>query len=186
MGPAALWVDQHGDFLFRYGLSRLRDVEASEEVVQDAFVAALNALDQYAGKGAERAWLLGILKRKIVDYIRQRNRAMSGVGGDDPDDLTETLFDETGHWRDDPRVFGDRPSAKLERREFWKAIRSCLETLPQRQADVFTFREMDGKSSEDICKDLDISSSNLWVLLHRARLRLANCMKARWLVEGGT
>ncbi len=95
----------------------------------------------------------------------------------------ETLFDETGHWRDDPRIFGDQPSAPLERQEFWKTFRSCLEKLPERQADAFTLREFDERSSEGICKDLNVSASNLWVLLHRARLRLANCMKARWQSE---
>ena len=178
------WVDQYGDFLYRYALSRLRDAEASEEVVQDCFVTGLRAVDQYAGKGDQRAWLLGILKRKIVDYSRQRSREGVGKSDDGGGDLTETLFDETGHWRDDPRVFGDQPSASLERQEFWKIFRGCLETLPERQADAFTLREFDERSSEEICKDLSISASNLWVLLHRARLRLANCMKARWQAEG--
>ena len=111
-------------------------------------------------------------------------RAAVGQSEDAGGDLTETLFDETGHWRDDPRVFGDQPSASLERQEFWKIFRGCLETLPEGQADAFTLREFDERSSEEICKDLDISPSNLWVLLHRARLRLANCMKARWQAEG--
>ena len=177
------WVEQYGDFLFRYAMSRLRDAEASEEVVQDCFVAGLRAVDQYAGKGDQRAWLLGILKRKIVDYIRQRNRAAVGQkhAGDD---LTETLFDGKGRWRNDPRISPDQPSAPLERQEFWKIFRGCLKTLPARQAGAFTLREFEERSTEDICKDLSISSSNLWVLLHRARLRLANCMKARWQSEG--
>ena len=178
------WVEQYGDFLFRYALSRLRDTDASEEVVQDCFVAGLRAVHQYAGKGDQRAWLLGILKRKIIDYVRQKNRAAVGQSEDAGDDLMETLFDETGHWRDDPRIFGDGPSAPLERQEFWIIFCDCLETLPVNQADAFTLREFEGRSSDEICKDLNISASNLWVLLHRARLRLANCMKARWQFEG--
>lgn len=188
-GPSPLnpaeWVDRHGDYLYRYALSRLRDAEASEEVVQETFVAGLKNVDQYAGAGAERAWLLGILKRKIVDHVRLRSRAGSAQTADAPDDLSESLFDNRGFWKIDPRIFGSDPSAALERREFWTAFRKCLDALPERQADAFVLREIDEKSSEEICKDLDVSSSNLWVLLHRARLRLANCMKGRWQAEGG-
>jgi RNA polymerase sigma-70 factor (ECF subfamily) len=160
-------------------------VESSEEVVQETFLAGLRNVDQYAGKGAERAWLLGILKRKIIDHIRQRSRISLPDSTAAGDDLSEMLFDKTGFWRSDPRIFGTDPSASLERQEFWRIFRGCLESLSQRQADAFTLRELDGKSSDEICKDLEISTSNLWVLLYRARMGLANCMKARWQAEGG-
>ena len=176
------WVDEYGDFLYRFAMSRLRGVEAAEEVVQETFVAALQSIDQYAGRGAERAWLLGILKRKIVDAIRQRSRVQTVA--DDGDDLAEQLFDQKGGWKSDPRVFGPRPGAALESAEFWDAFRACLETVPQRQADAFALRELDGKSGEEVCKDLGISPNNLWVLLYRARLRLSNCLKVRWQAAG--
>ncbi len=172
------WVERHGDYLFRYALSRLRDVDSAEEVVQETFVAGLRSLDQYARKGAEVAWLLGILKRKIVDHVRRRIR--TGDDLDPADDLTEALFDSKGNWRADPRIFGARPEAALEREEFWKVFRNCLATLPERQADVFTLREMEGLNSENICKELELSASNLWVLLYRARMRLSHCIKAHW------
>ncbi len=98
---------------------------------------------------------------------------------DSADDLSETLFDQKGNWRADPRAFGPDPSTSLQRQEFWRIVRTCLETLPQRQADVFMLREMEGLGSEEICKELDISPSNLWVLLYRARLRLSQCLKSR-------
>ncbi len=173
----ATWVESYGDSLYRYALSRLRNAEAAEEVVQDTFVAALAAVDQFSGKGAEGAWLLGILKRKIVDFVRARNRNTSATDDEDP---TNLLFDEKGNWRSDPRIFGTQPEALLQRAEFWQILRQCLSGLSQRQADVFTLREMEGISSETICKELDLSSSNLWVLLHRARLRLSACMKSNW------
>lgn len=176
----AQWVARHGDTLYRYALSRLRDVESAEEVVQETFVAGLRAFDQYTSQGAEGAWLLGILKRKIVDHIRYRNRTHDMQETNGVDDVSETLFDSKGHWRTDPRAFGSEPSASLHRQEFWQTFRTCLEKLPQRQADVFTLREMEGLSSEEVCKEFDISPSNLWVLLYRARLRLSQCMKSRW------
>ena len=174
----AQWVDRHGDTLYRFALSRLRDAEAAEEVVQETFVAALGARDQYSGKGPEGAWLLGICKRKVVDHVRRRNRPDTGSGGDFGPDPSETMFDAKGNWRFDPRVLKGRPEGALEREEFWQAFRGCLQRLSQRQADAFTLRELEDLTSDEICKELAISASNLWVLLHRARLSLTGCMKS--------
>ena len=174
----AEWVDRHGDTLYRFALSRLRDAEAAEDVVQETFVAALRARDQYSGKGSEGAWLVGICKRKVVDHVRRRNRPDTGAGGDLGPDPTEAMFDAKGNWRLDPRVLKGRPERALEREEFWQAFRGCLQRLSQRQADAFTLRELDDLTSDEICKELEISASNLWVLLHRARLSLVGCMKS--------
>jgi RNA polymerase sigma-70 factor (ECF subfamily) len=172
----------HGDFLFSYALSRLREANAAEEVVQETFLAGLKAAAQYSGQGEERAWLLGILKRKIVDYVRGRNRQVSQAT-DSNENWLDNLFDATGHWRSDPRFLASQPSGALEREEFWAAFHECLKKLPSRQADVFVFRELDDWVSEKICKELEISTSNLWVLLHRARLQLAKCLQNRLQVE---
>ncbi len=174
----ATWVDRHGDTLYRYALTRLRTPDLAEEVVQETLLAALHAIQQYSGKGAEGAWLLGILKRKIVDCVRRRGRPDSAVGVDLSADPSEAFFDSKGNWRSDPRLAGFRPEACLVREEFWQAFRGCLGRLPQRQADVFSLREMEDLASDEICKELQISPSNLWVLLHRARLQLMRCMKA--------
>ena len=177
------WLQQYGDYLYRYALSRLRESGVAEEVVQETFVAGLRAAGQYAGKGAERAWLLGILKRKIIDHIRRRNRT-SGLSLSQSDEgLADSLFDASGHWRADPRFLSAQPSDSLEREEFWTALRNCLAKLPPRQADVFVLRELDEAASEEICKELEISTSNLWVLLHRARLQLAKCLQRTWKDE---
>lgn len=172
------WVDRHGDTLYRFALSRLRNEDSAEEVVQETFVAALRAREQYSGKGAESAWLLGICKRKIVDFIRRRNRPDAAAGGDLGSDPSASLFDAKGNWRLDPRMMKGRPEACLERDEFWQALRGCLGGLSQRQADVFTLREVEEMASQEICKELGITTSNLWVLLHRARLQLTRCMKS--------
>ncbi len=177
------WLQEYGDYLYRYALSRLRDGGAAEEVVQETFVAGLRAASQYAGKGAERAWLLGILKRKIVDYIRRRNRGSGLPLGESEEGFSDSLFDASGHWKADPRFLSAQPSDALEREEFWAAFRNCLAKLPQRQADVFVLRELDEAASEEICKELEISTSNLWVLLHRARLQLAKCLQRTWKGE---
>ncbi len=180
-----LWVDEYGDYLYRYALSRLRDADAAEEVLQETFLAGLRHAEQYSGRGHERAWLLGILRRKIIDLVRQRCRT-TPLDESTVDEVSQQLFDERGSWRTEVRQVVAQPSDALERKEFWEAFRRCLAALPPRQADIFALREMEGQSTEQICKELEISPSNLWVLLYRARLRLSACMKSRGYQKGAT
>ena len=124
------------------------------------------------------------LDEGIAQYQRSGNiQPDAGEDFGPADDLTETLFDKKGNWRADPRVFGTQPGDALEQEEFWEVFRMCLAGLPQRLADVFTLREMEELSSERICKELELSTSYLWVLLYRARLRLSHCIKAHWSDE---
>ncbi len=172
------WVDQYGDYLFRYAYSRLRDVNAAEEVVQETFLAGIRNQHQFAGRGSQRGWLLGILKRKIIDFVRRRAK-YDGTSGYDEADPTTLLFDENGNWRKGalPESEGERA---VEARELWDIVKDCLNSLPQGQADVFVLSVMEDMDSEEICKELGITPSNLWVRLHRARLGLAKCVGARW------
>ncbi len=179
--PSA-WVESHGDYLYRFALSRLRDPESAEEVVQEAMFSALKNIGQYAGRGSERAWLLGILKLKIIDVYRKRKR--DPINSDEgSSDLANMLFDQNGSWKKEVRSAIRTSLDSLEREDFWKILRICLQALPQRQSDVFSLRVMDEESSDNICKELAITSTNYWVLLHRARLQLSSCMKQRWFEE---
>ena len=176
----AEWLDAYGDYLYRYALSRLRDSNAAEEVVQETFLAGIRKAAQCSGEGSQRGWLLGILKRKIIDHIRQRVRFnRDGVAGSD-DDFAEQLFDETGHWRRSVAAWMNAPADAIESRELWEIVQNCLTHLPAGQASVFTLSVMEELESDQICRELDITPSNLWVRLHRARIGLANCVGARW------
>ena len=169
------WIDRHGDTLFRYAYSRLRSREAAEEVVQETFLAGLRHADQYSGQGVEGAWLMGILRRKVIDYVRKRKRTQNEA--EDQTDFAGQLFDETGNWMSDLR-FGERPSADAERDEFYRRLDDCIEKLPERQASAFTLRELEELDTEEICQVLDVSPSNLSVLLYRARLKLSSCLSS--------
>ena len=176
------WVDEYGDYLYRYAYSRLHDANAAEEVVQETFVAGVRYQHQYSGRGSERGWLLGILKRKIVDYVRQRAKHAHEAGYEDQNDPTEQLFDSNGRFKKGmlPDV---SPGRGMEARELWEIVRGCLKHLPQGQSDAFVLSVMEEMSSDEICRQLDITPSNLWVRLHRARLGLAKCVGSKWFLE---
>ncbi|MEW6542242.1 MAG: sigma-70 family RNA polymerase sigma factor [Nitrospirota bacterium] len=176
------WVDQHGDYLFRFALLRIRDRGVAEEIVQETFLAALQARERFAGQSSERSWLVGIMKHKILDHFRKGGREQPGVEGDVAGNELERddAFDERGHWKLDraaPRDWPDDPGGLLERKQFWEVLTRCLGKLPPRMAQVFSLREIDEVTSDEICASLNITPSNLWVLLHRARKHLRQCLE---------
>jgi RNA polymerase sigma-70 factor (ECF subfamily) len=186
---AAVWVDQHGDYLFKYAVFRLRDSTAAEDVVQETFLAALRAYANYEGRGSERTWLVGILKHKITDHFRKSVReAPIGEQEDDGPEHNE-FFTRTDRWENHwnpeyaPTDWHATPAELLEQGDFWRVFGDCLAPLPARTASAFTFREVDGLSSEEICEMLSISVNNLWVILHRARLHLRNCLEKNWFAR---
>ena len=169
------WLARYGDALYRFALARLRRSHEAEEAVQDTLLAALRTRDQFQGRSDPRTWLIGILKRKIVDRLRSSARQAAEA---DPAEL-DAWFDSTGHWRKPPRDWGD-PVAFVERSDFWRVLRRCMDGLPPQMAAAFTLRTLDDNDPKEVCQELAISPSNLWVLLHRARLRLVTCLQANW------
>jgi RNA polymerase sigma-70 factor (ECF subfamily) len=182
----AAWLDEHGDYLYKYAVFRLRDETAAEDAVQETFLAALKAYEKFEGRGSERTWLVGILKHKIIDHFRKvhREAPFGEEAGDDPEHLEffERPDQWAGHWNTDyaPTDWHATPAELTERSDFWRVFTDCLSPLPPRTASAFTMREVDGLKSEEICEILSISANNLWVMLHRARLHLRNCLEVNW------
>lgn len=174
------WVETHGDALFRYAMLRLRDREIAEEMVQECFVAALDARHSFAAQSSVRTWLIGILKRKIVDYLRRCSRQRRAEEQMTEVDTETSFFDDRGLWRQGPHRWGGDPGRAVESRELQAALRQCLDRLPANLADPFLLREMNHLESEEICQVLDITATNLWARLHRARLILRDCLEKNW------
>lgn len=177
------WLAQHGDALFRYAFQRLRDRAQAEDLVQETLLAALQARHAFGGRSTERTWLIGILKNKLVDYLRKsvRERPVSELA--EGDDEIEALFDAKGRWKIPPSDWGS-PADILEQKQFWKVFADCLAGLPARQAQVFALCEFDGLDSAEVCKAFGVTATNVWVMLHRARLGLRRCLESSWFGRG--
>jgi RNA polymerase sigma-70 factor (ECF subfamily) len=185
------WVDEHGDYLFKYALIRLRDQQRAEDVVQETFLVALKGGKSFQGKSAEKTWLVGILKNKIGDIFRKASRETSFTDLDFYQDEESDRFVADGlgkggwiHERG-PQEWPDA-GASLDNELFWKTYRDCAGKLPQKVAAVFNLREVDGIESREVCELLNISESNLWVMLHRARMALRRCMETNWFTKTGS
>jgi RNA polymerase sigma-70 factor (ECF subfamily) len=155
----------------------------AEDLVQETLTAALTARERYSGAASERTWLIGILKNKLIDHLRRAGRETLLDPHDEVDDTIETMFqnDPGRHWQSEPSPWAN-PSGALEQQQFWRAFADCLDTVPARQAQAFTLTEIEGLSSDEVCKVLGVAATNLWVLLYRARMRLRTCLEQRWFV----
>lgn len=174
------WLAEHGDYLYRYARRRLRDSAAAEDAVQETLLAAWRGQASFSGGSSERTWLTGILRHKIVDYLRKIVREQPLPETENGEDPLDALYDARGHWQFGPQAWGD-PDAALERSRFWQVFEECLERLPPRLAAVFVLREVDGMASDVLCKELNISTTNnVWVMLSRARAHLRACLETRW------
>lgn len=176
------WVDEHGDVLYRYALARVRKPEVAQDLVQETLLAAMRSYEKFAGQSSVRSWLCGILKHKLCDYFRKRGRETSFTDLEFLADECGDRFVPKGFWvhMDGPREWRPDADEVMHRAEFWETMRTCLGTLPERIATVFMMREMDEIESKEICATLAISESNLWVMLHRARMALRDCLAMNW------
>ncbi len=174
-------LQQYRAYLLRYAMLQLRDADLAEDVVQETLLAALEGRAGFAGKSSHQTWLTGILKHKLIDALRRRSREqpLTLKDGESEADAIDALFQEDGHWRQFPANWGD-PGRALEDKRFWDVFELCSRRMPERTARVFMMREIMELSSEEICKALDITPTNLWVMLHRARLSLRECLEVNW------
>lgn len=172
--------------LLRFARLQLREASAAEDAVQEALLAATVHAGQFQGASAAATWIFAILKNKIIDEFRRRSRQpQADVDIEQEQAFEEALeeqFDERGHWVSHPAAWAD-PQAALEQKRFWEVFEVCISGLPEKPARVFGMRELLGMETEEICKELGLSTSNCWVLLHRARLGLRDCLSRRWFGE---
>lgn len=171
--------------LLRFARSQLRNDTWAEDAVSETLLAALEKPQSFAGRSQLKTWLVGILKHKVIDHLRRNSRECSWNPADDAggDEIDNVLFDASGVWRELPADWGD-PETVLRQVQFIEVLEACVEFLPPQQGRVFMMREWLELSTDAICKECRISATNLWVILHRARLRLRECLQARWFAPG--
>lgn len=179
------WLDQYGDELFSFTMLRVRDRAVAQDLVQETFLAALRARQNFAGRSTERSWLFGILRNKLVDYYRRQYREVPwGEPGTSAGE-EEGFFHTSGMGKDGwiaqvaPKAW-EAPDESLINKEFHRVFQECVSGLPEKVAQVFLRREVDEVSSEELCKEYDITPNNFWVMLHRARLALRRCLEVHW------
>ena len=178
-----IWVEKYHDFLFRYALSRLREADLAEEIIQETFLAALHSQKYFRGMASEKTWLVSILRRKIYDHFRKVNRDRQLNAVHFMETIRIDVFESKRGAAVKSSIWFFDPSKAYEQKEFLKIIKDCLSELPGRLAQVFILREIIELSSQEICELMDISICNLYVMTHRARKRMGHNVQLKWLCE---
>lgn len=174
--------------MHKFAVLQLRDDSLAEDAVQEALIGALKNASSFGRRAALKTWVFAILKNKVVDILRQRQRTVEVSSmlrnGEDEESL-DMLFDTKGMWHKEERPGSwSQPAESVKDQHFWRVFETCLSGLPENQARLFMMREYLELESAEICVTLNITTSNLHVMLYRARLRLRECLENRWFLEG--
>jgi len=174
--------------MLRFATQQLGNETEADDAVQEALIGALKSVKSFGGRAALKTWVFAILKNKISDTLRRKVRLAEIsrlVDEEEERAIDEKLFNEKGFWKGDEQpVNWMDPETTMLNKDFWRVFEACLDHLPDQQGRVFMMREFVNLSSHEICQTVGISVSNLNVLLHRARLRLRECLENRWFVGG--
>ena len=174
-----LWIDNYADYLFNYAVVRINNADLAKDLVQETFFAGLKSAKNFQGRATERTWLVSILKRKIIDYYRKINSKKGQA------EVRMNFYDEgenKGSWIEErvPQSWNNESEKKIENEELKDQLDSCIDNLPEKHSLIFRMKTIQGFETEEICKALDITPSNLWVIIHRARTQLRKCMEDNW------
>lgn len=182
------WLKSYGDYLFSYCMLRVNHRETAEDLVQETLISAFRARDTFRGDSTESTWLVTILKNKIIDHYRKKDvmkDAEEYLASTDSDFSKHFFSDEGGHWLRDavPQVWDAAADSGLEQSEFNEVLQACVHKMPAKLAPVFIAKFFDDEDSETICKVHNITPSNYWVIIHRAKLLMRACLEKRWFLK---
>jgi len=165
-------VEEQSDYLLSFAMSKLQDLELAKDLVQDTFVSAITKLDSFENRSNIRTWLTSILNRKIIDHWRKAETRYT--------DPVSSFFDQEGknkHWLEGKNADSvENIVDKISKDEVTLELYNCIEKLPEKWRGVIASKYLEEKVSDDICKEMEITSSNLWVIIHRAKLLLRDCL----------
>jgi RNA polymerase sigma-70 factor (TIGR02943 family) len=180
------WVQNYADYLYSFAHYRVSDQELAEDLVQDTFLSALSARDTYKGQASEKTWLVSILKNKIIDHYKKastRNESPLQLSTYDAPSY-DYFFNKQkkGHWQKDhsPKDWSESPE-QHETKEFYTVLKKCLAALPAKWQGVFKMSMLDEQDSKEVCKEFSLTSSNFWVIMHRAKLQVRECLEKNWV-----
>lgn len=179
-----LWVELYGDMLYNYAFVRVNSDKTAEDLVQDTFIAGLQGIERFRGDSHEKTWLFAILKRKIIDYYRKASRKYEINENKWDSPFKSSGFFE-GHWNTDkaPQEWNFTANGPLHQGEFQEVMAYCLSLLPDKWKSIFMMKVMEEMKTEEVCKEAKCTSSNLWVIIHRAKLKLRACIETNWMNE---
>lgn len=180
------WTELYADGLFGYAYSKTGDNNLSEDLVQETFLAGLNAQKNFKGQCSEKTWLYAILKFKIADYYRKASTKYEVTNlsfQEDEGSHIDAFFTEDGNWKENasPKKWQAPEMSAIENKELAIALNFCIDKLPENHKQLILLKLVEEEETEVVCKELNITPTNYWVIIHRAKLQLRACLEKNWL-----
>lgn len=179
------WVNQFSDELFSWALYKTSSKETAEDLVQETFLAAFHKIDTFQGKSQPKTWLFSILNNKVIDYYRlsaKTTKQTFSISENSGYELSDGLFNENENWRSNAiNSIWDQDEELLDNPEFNNVMQGCMEDLPQKWKFAVTSKYLTDKNADEICQELEITTSNYWQITHRAKLLLKKCLEMKWV-----
>lgn len=169
------WLDDYGDYLVNFAFMKLKDRDLAVDFVQDTLVSGIENIDSFRGDASVKTWLTSILNRKIIDHWRKKSTQTTST-------FSSYFKENNGHWIDSMAPTGEFAEIEnqIHNNELGKSLNECIDHLPNNWKGVVIDKVVLNKDTESVCKEHEISSSNLWVMIHRAKMQLKNCLEKNW------
>ena len=172
------WVEAYTEELTNWAFYKVSHVEQAKDLVQDTFLAAAEKIGSFKGNSSPKTWLFSILNHKIIDFYRRKVKQTVSIDSFSFSDF----FDSDGTWYKNhrPHDWHNESQSLLHDEEFLAVLKSCLDALPEQWNTCVKLKYLMSKKGEEICQELDITPTNLWQIVHRAKLRLRECIELNW------
>ncbi len=178
------WVNLYTDYLYQWALKKTSSKEKTEDLVQDTFLAAFNSYEKFENRSNPKTWLISILNHKIIDYYRTKYKQHENINDTFENqniEIVESYFNKNGQWNShENNIVWDNDEHLLDNEDFVKIMEICMDDLPEKWRIAINFKYLTDKKSDDICKELNITSTNYWQVIHRAKLLLKKCIELKW------
>lgn len=185
------WLHLYGDHLFSIAMLRLNDRQLAEDMLQETFLSAIKAAEGFKGESSEKTWLIAILKNKITDHYRKRatSKEVNNYLAETEDSFTAAFFEsgpgDAPHWLDTtaPANWGFSADASMNRAEFYNILQECIKRMPEKLRLIFIAKFVEETETTILCKEYEISSSDYWVIIHRAKVLMRACLEKNWFLQ---
>jgi len=177
------WVIEYSDALFDWAYFKTSKREVAEDLVQDTFLAAFQSYHTFKFESNPKSWLNTILNNKIVDYYRKSAAQATVLNGENNRQayaITESFFDQNDKWKSEPESIWKDDLHLLDDEDFNGVMRTCLEDLPETWRNAISFKYLFSRDLKEICQELNLSMSNYWQVIHRAKLMLKKCLEVKY------
>ncbi len=172
-------VSQHTEELYKRAYYKTSSINVAEDLVQETFLAAVEKKLTFKGESSPKTWLFSILNNKIIDFYRKKSKQHVKLEGD----LLSNFFDETGTWKNEkrPKDWYEDEEHLLDNSDFLQTLKNCMSKLPEKWNSCINLKFLSEKKSKEICQEIGISPTNFWQILHRAKLKLRECIENNWI-----